>query len=132
MAKSINGKIGTKINFDVIESVDNPGRFEIVDTDTGEVVDNANGYGYKSKPNAYKAGWYKFGGGKKKVDDSESWWRMKEHRAFRSFLEDISFDLMKDSCGDRAEFHSSLKECALNYAKEHNISDFKPEYLKRW
>jgi hypothetical protein len=33
----------------------------------GEVLDDASGYGYKSKQSAIKSGWYKFGGGRGKV-----------------------------------------------------------------
>ena len=80
--RKINCSMGTQAPFDVVEMFGNPGRFEIVNTETGEIIDNANGYGYKSKPNAYRAGWYKFGGGKKKVDDAVAWWRRPEHREF--------------------------------------------------
>ena len=55
-SKKINGQTGKPAQFDVVEMYGHPGRFEIVDTETGEIIDNANGYGYKSKPNAYKAG----------------------------------------------------------------------------
>ncbi len=41
-------------------------RYVIVD-DNGKLVDDAQGYGYKSKQNATKAMWYKFKGGKQKV-----------------------------------------------------------------
>lgn len=34
-------------------------RFVIVQLDTGEILDDAQGYGYKSKPKAYKAYAYK-------------------------------------------------------------------------
>lgn len=40
-------------------------RFEIINN-KNEVVDNANGYGYKTKKSASKALWYKFKGGKEK------------------------------------------------------------------
>ncbi len=79
-SKNINGQAGKSAPFDVVEMYGHPGRFEIVSTETGEII--ANGYGYKSKPNAYKAGWYKFGGGKNKVDSAVAWWRKKEHREF--------------------------------------------------
>lgn len=34
-------------------------RYVIVDEDTGEILDDAQGYGYRSAPNAYKAWAYK-------------------------------------------------------------------------
>jgi hypothetical protein len=127
--RKINGNMDTQAPFDVVEMFGNPGRFEIVNTETGEIIDNANGYGYKSKPNAYRAGWYKFGGGKKKVDNSVAWWRMPEHREFLNWLNDVEFDFAKDygeDC-DRA-----LAAAALEYAEEHNIDDYKKEYFKSW
>lgn len=48
----------------------NPGRFVIVD-DHESVIDDANGYGYKSQKSANKAMWYKFGGGKEKKAELE-------------------------------------------------------------
>lgn len=72
-------KESKKKPFEVVDMLGHPGRYEIVDTETGEVVDNANGYGYKSKPNAYRAAWYKFGGGKAKVSSTESWWKKHEN-----------------------------------------------------
>jgi len=128
-SKKINGTIGTAIQFDVVEMYGNPGRFEIVDKETGEIIDNANGYGYKSKPNAYKAGWYKFDGGKKKVDDAVSWWRKKEHRGFLEWLNDSAFYFAKDY-GD--EYEKELADAAEEYAKEHHIDDYRKEYFKSW
>lgn len=40
-------------------SKSNDKRFVVVHTETGEIVDDAQGYGYKSKPKAYKAYAYK-------------------------------------------------------------------------
>ena len=45
-------------------------RFVIVD-DQNKVVDDAGGYGYKSYQNAVKAMWYKFGGGKAKIETAK-------------------------------------------------------------
>lgn len=45
-------------------------RFVIVD-DQDKVVDDAGGYGYKSHQNAIKAMWYKFGGGKAKIETAK-------------------------------------------------------------
>ena len=41
-----------------VESI-SQGRFAIIDADTGEILDDANGYGYKSKQNAMRAWNYK-------------------------------------------------------------------------
>jgi hypothetical protein len=48
------------------------GRFIIIDEDSGEVVDDAQGYGYKDKQKASKAMWWKFGGGKEKKDNEKT------------------------------------------------------------
>lgn len=99
LPRPVNGIPGTDAPFDVVDMLDRPGRFEIVDKETGEIIDNANGYGYKTKTNAYKAGWFKFGGGKKKVDDAVAWWRMPEHREFSEWLLDTRSFLI-DECRD--------------------------------
>jgi hypothetical protein len=127
--RPVNGTIGTPAPFDVVEMLGHPGRFEIVSMETGEIIDNANGYGYKSKPNAYKAGWYKFGGGKKKVDSAVAWWRKKEHREFLNWLNDSAFYFAKDYGED---YEKELADAAAEYAAEHHIDDYKKEYFKSW
>jgi hypothetical protein len=52
--------------YDIIRRHD--GRFIIADAETQEVLDNAQGHGYKTRQNAEKAAWYKFKGGKAKQD----------------------------------------------------------------
>lgn len=46
-------------------------RWDIVDFETGEIIDDAQGYGYKSQQKAAKAGWWKFKGGKGKTKTEE-------------------------------------------------------------
>lgn len=59
-------------------------RFAIVDAD-GVIVDDAQGYGYKSKQAAHKVIWYKFKGGKDKIASANAagrnYWRDKKHIA---------------------------------------------------
>ena len=38
-------------------------RFIIINEETGEVLDDAQGYGYKTEQSAHKASWFKYGGG---------------------------------------------------------------------
>ena len=125
----VNGIPGTDAPFDVVDMLDRPGRFEIVDKETGEIIDNANGYGYKTKTNAYKAGWFKFGGGKKKVDDAVAWWRMPEHREFLKWLNDSAFYFAKDYGED---YEKELADAAAEYATEHHIDDYRKDYFKSW
>jgi hypothetical protein len=49
--------------YNVVPFIDD--RYAIVD-DTGVIIDDAQGYGYKNKPGAYRAMAYKFQGGKEK------------------------------------------------------------------
>lgn len=46
-------------------------RYEIVNADTGEVLDDAQGYGYKDIRGAYAAWGYKHGDKKKNVEKKE-------------------------------------------------------------
>jgi len=54
----------------------NKARFVIAD-DNGKIIDDAQGYGYKTKQNACKALWYKFKGGKEKIEEKK-----RERREF--------------------------------------------------
>ena len=46
-------------------------RWNIVDFKTGAIIDDAQGYGYKTQQKAAKAGWWKFKGGKGKTKNEE-------------------------------------------------------------
>ncbi len=46
-------------------------RWVIVDFRTGNIIDDAQGYGYKSPQKAAKAGWWKFKGGKIRTNNEE-------------------------------------------------------------
>ena len=62
-------------------------RFVIADDD-GKVIADAQGYGYKSKAKAAKAMWYKFKGGKTKLDQRkrEEIKFFKKHKGLEKFL----------------------------------------------
>lgn len=108
-----------------------PGRWIIKAKDSEKIIDNANGYGYKNAQNAYKAGWYKFSGGKDKVSKAKSWWR--KHKEFCNALSDEMFYIMKDNAGlegDVNSFDEDVREAALTMAEHLGIDDFKVEYLK--
>jgi len=66
------------------------GRYVVTDVATQEVLDNANGYGYKTRQNAEKAAWYKFKGGKGKKDAEKraatAFWR--QHNDFGKAVQD--------------------------------------------
>ncbi len=66
------------VEFKVVPYSNN--RFCIVD-DNGEIIDNAQGYGYKTKQNAYKAGYWKFKGGKEN--------KLNEDNKSKNFIKDL-------------------------------------------
>ena len=65
-------------------------RFAIAD-DSGKIVDNAQGYGYKTKKSASKAMWYRFGGGRQKMksisDRSKHFF--KQNPKIKEFINDL-------------------------------------------
>ena len=65
-------------------------RFVIV-SDEGKIIDDAQGYGYKSKQNAYRAMYYKFKGGKQKKQQKDSIRKtfFKQHPGLKKFIDDI-------------------------------------------
>jgi len=67
-------KIPDNIAFDTIIDPNDPynDRYIIVNKDTGEIIDDAQSYGYRSIWKAKKAYWYKFQHGKKQLDKLES------------------------------------------------------------
>lgn len=58
-------------------------RYVIVDSN-GTIVDDAQGYGYKTQKSAHKAMWYRFGEGKKKTEDNDKIYKnfKKEKKEF--------------------------------------------------
>jgi hypothetical protein len=82
-------------------SDENEARYVIKDMESGEIVDDAQGYGYKSAPKAY-AGWaYK---SRDKSRDAEkakkekmiSKW-MKENKQFIRLLDTLAFEMWKNN-----------------------------------
>jgi hypothetical protein len=82
-------------------------RFCIVSTETGEVLDDAQGYGYKTAQKAYAAYAYKT---RDKSKDKEKRIRkerirqwMKEHKSFVRAMDTAAFEIAKGSWapGDR-------------------------------
>ena len=78
-------------------------RYVIVDTDTGEIVDNAQGYGYKSKQNAFAVWRYKTRDKSKDKEKLERYRNIKKwlqkHKDFCDDLEYASLYIAKDSNG---------------------------------
>ena len=101
-------------------------RWVIVDAETNEVLDDAQGYGYKTPQKAYAAYGYKSarktadGRWKKTKKDIQTeeivdW--MEEHGALK-LLNDYAFCVWKDNMGDKKGFETDM----LDLLKE-NYSD---------
>ena len=88
------------------------GRFCIVSTETGEVLDDAQGYGYKTMQKAYSAYAYKTRDKSKdkerleKKKHIEKW--MKEHKDFVRAMDQAAFEIWKGSWGPNDKFDAKL------------------------
>ena len=88
-------------------------RYIIVDEVTGEILDDAQGYGYKTYEKARAAYYYKYGGGREKQNEYEIFW--KQNIEIANFI------------GDFATFN--MKELARG---ETTIKDLQDEIIKRF
>ena len=106
-------------------------RYVVIDKDTGEILDDAQGYGYKSVQKAHAAYAYKT---RDKSKDAEKlakkkhilkW--LKEHKDFAGLMEDVAFDCVK--CGE--PFNAATVKKML---RENNLEpDFNAgELLRIW
>lgn len=77
-------------------------RYVVVDTETGEIVDNAQGYGYRTREKAFKAWGYKQNLKKNQARDkqlkSEVKCFIKKHKGIFNQLDDMLFEAAK--CGE--------------------------------
>lgn len=110
-------------------------RYRIVSTDTGEVLDDAQGYGYKTAQKAYSAYAYKTRDKSKDKERAEKKKRiknwMKEHKSFVNLMDDYAFDIAKGSMAPDDKFDAKFVKDLL---KENNLHpDFTAnELLKVW
>ena len=87
-------------------------RYIIVNTETGEILDNAQGYGYKSAQRAYAGFSYlsrdksKDKAKKAKEKNIRKW--MKENKDFVSLMDQIAFEIAKGSWGPNDKFNAAL------------------------
>lgn len=112
--------------FDVQKRV-NSDRWVIVDL-AGKLLDDAQGYGYKSHQNAIKAGWYKFGGGKEKIEVTKKrakdfWNRNKD---FEKKVIDFEECCFKEILRGERDSDEEIRSMAL----EMGIQDFDVGYLE--
>lgn len=117
--------------FDVIQKVFETGedfpreetRWVIIDVN-GKVIDDAQGYGYKTKDKATKAAWYKFKGGKNKIQDVKNWW--KKNKKFKEEL----IEYCENNWKEIASGEDDLEEYASELAEKYKIQGFSKKFLK--
>ena len=110
-------------------------RFCIVSTETGEILDDAQGYGYKTAQKAYAAYAYKNRDKSKdkerlaKKKHIEKW--MKEHKSFIKAMDDTAFQIEKGTWGPDDKFNSKIvKEMLKDFKLEPDFTA--NELLKVW
>ena len=110
-------------------------RYVVVDKDTGEVLDDAQGYGYKTARGAHAAWAYKT---RDKSKDAEKrakkrhiqqW--LKQHKGFAEAMELYAFEIAKGSWGAEDQFNAAFVKRML---KDYELTpDFTAgELLKVW
>jgi hypothetical protein len=114
----VSRTVKTDIDYGI---VDTENRYDIV-SESGEIIDNAQGYGYKTYQSAQKAAWYKFKGGKQKTDalkkQAKAFW--KNNKAFGIELSEL-LDL---------NFKDPMTETEINaFALEKGISGFDIKFI---
>ena len=110
-------------------------RYRIVSTETGEILDDAQGYGYRTAQKAYAAYSYKT---RDRSKDAEKHARrreimkwFKEHNDFKESMDQIAFEIAKGSWGPDDKFDATKVKQLLD---EYNLHpNFKPyEILNVW
>ena len=110
-------------------------RYVVVDKDTGEVLDNAQGYGYRTVQAAYKAWAYKTRDRSKDKEKAQrrkeirSW--MKQHKGFVEAMDTFAFEIAKGSWGAEDKFDAKFVK---NMLEDNGLApDFTAgELLKVW
>lgn len=126
-------------NYKVIESkeLSTPGkkRYIVINIQTGEILDNAQGYGYKSIKNAYSAFAYKTRDKSKDKEKKQKelkikFW-MSKNKDFVKLMDQIAFEIQKGSWGSNEKFDTAFLKELL---KENDIEIEFPasELLKVW
>lgn len=104
------------------------GRYVITNAETHEVIDNANGYGYKTRQNAEKAAWYKFKGGKAKKDaekrEATAFWR--QHKDFGTAIQEYCETWFKEIARGETEPDADMAQLA----QEMGVEGFKKQYVE--
>lgn len=110
-------------------------RYFVVDKETGAVLDDAQGYGYKTPQKAYAAYNYKHRDRTKDAQKAAKSKRirqwMKENKSFIRMMDEIAFEMVKGSWGPDENFNAAFVKKLLSE------NDLNPDFtagdlLKEW
>lgn len=98
-------------------------RFIVIDLDTGEIIDDAQGYGYKTKQKAYAAFYYKKHNKKSDIKKNkklkiaiEKW--LDKHEDFKDDIEYWVFQIVAKNCTDVAFNEKTVGDLLKEYNLE--------------
>lgn len=95
-----------KVKAKQVSNLKNP--WILVDDETGKVLDDAQGYGYRTAQKAHAAYAYRHSNGKNKAskEASKIWW--KKHKTDAKTLDQFAFEIAKGSWGSDDKFDYQL------------------------
>lgn len=105
-------------------------RFVIVDTETGEILDDAQGFGYKSAPKAYAAYNYKNKSDKEKLDKMEHYVKVYKWMISHKKVKDYFMDIELNDAKYPGEYGPVSVKDAEDVMKKYDVDFFKPKDLK--
>ena len=111
-------------------------RYVIADTESGEIVDDAQGYGYKTAQKAYAAWSYKSRDKSKDKEKAEKeriiaeW--MKKNKKFVNLLDNVAFDICERQCEYGDKMDAKLVKYLLNKNGFKNLPFTAGQLLKYW
>lgn len=105
-------------------------RYVIVDTETGEILDDAQGFGYKSAPKAYAAYNYKNKSDKEKLDKMEHHVKVYKWMISHKKVKDYFMDIELNDAKYPGEYGPVSVKDAEEIMKEYDVDFFKPRDLK--
>lgn len=98
------------------------GRYIIVDEDSGEIVDDAQGYGYKDKQRAFKAMWWKYNKGKEKKDNEKKlfndWIKIETNKEILNKINNVIVINFKEIARNETTILEIIKEFEKEYSIE--------------
>jgi hypothetical protein len=103
-------------------------RYAIFCKDDNNLLDDCQGYGYKTFEAAKKAGWFKFSSGYKEYSKAKNFW--DNNKELVNELRNISFYGFKDGLSDD-EIYCEMLEYCESYCFDNDINEFEEAFLKK-